>query len=117
MQPIPDNESPGNPVADQIYGFGNHQGLVVAKGIVSPIFAGNLNGGLTKNPLTLNIYTAKAGIADFLAILPELGKGPWRGFYEVARTPGDISLARPFYPAQSNRQPPASMTDLLHGLR
>ncbi len=61
-------------------------------------------------------YAAKAGITDFLSLLPNLGQGPWCDIYKVARTPEEISLQRPFYPAQSNAQPPVSMDQLLRGL-
>jgi hypothetical protein len=39
-------------------------------------------------------YAKRAGIEDFLAALDRFGDA----FYEVARTPEQISLARPFYP-------------------
>ncbi len=45
-------------------------------------------------------YARKAGIQDYLSLLPELGSGIWRSFYEPARTPDEISLHRPFYPAR-----------------
>jgi hypothetical protein len=45
-------------------------------------------------------YAAKAGITDFLSILPLLGQGEWDHFYLPAHSPSDISLHRPFYPDQ-----------------
>ena len=39
------------------------------------------------------------GAGDFLSLLETLGTGNWSNFFNVARTPGDISLGRPFYPA------------------
>lgn len=44
-------------------------------------------------------YAEQAGVTDFLQFLPRLGRGEWDQFYNPARTPGEISLHRPFYPA------------------
>ncbi|MCS6840376.1 MAG: DUF429 domain-containing protein [Roseiflexus sp.] len=50
-------------------------------------------------PLGLPLrYAAVAGIADFAALLPELGSGRWARFYDVASRPCEISIERPFYP-------------------
>jgi hypothetical protein len=46
-------------------------------------------------------YARKAGIDDFLALLPQLGEGDWADFYTVAERPDDIGLRRPFYPAKA----------------
>lgn len=43
-------------------------------------------------------YAQRAGVDDFLALLPQLGRGDWAEFYAVAETPEQISLRRPFYP-------------------
>jgi hypothetical protein len=43
-------------------------------------------------------YAARAGIADFCALLPQLGRGEWRAFYKVAERRDEIGLRRPFYP-------------------
>jgi len=43
-------------------------------------------------------YAARAGIADFLALLPQLGRGEWADFYRVAERQHEIGLRRPFYP-------------------
>lgn len=43
-------------------------------------------------------YAERAGIERFLDVLPQLGTGRWSAFYEVASSPDDISLNRPFYP-------------------
>jgi len=45
-------------------------------------------------------YARRAGIHDFIRILPELGKGSWSTFYQPALTPDEISHLRPFYPAR-----------------
>lgn len=61
-------------------------------------------------------YAAKAGITDFLSLLPKFGRGPWHDIYDVAGRPEDISLHRPFYPAKSNTLPRPSVRQLLKGL-
>ncbi len=43
-------------------------------------------------------YAALAGVTDFAAMLPRFGTGQWAHFYDVAATPQEISLFRPFYP-------------------
>lgn len=43
-------------------------------------------------------YAERAGIQEFLALLPELGRGEWGDFYRVAERPEQISFQRPFYP-------------------
>ena len=45
-------------------------------------------------------YAERAGIDDFVAVLPRLGEGRWRHFYDVASEPAEIRLERPFYPAR-----------------
>lgn len=46
-------------------------------------------------------YGAKTGEADFSAFLRSVGNGRWSRFADIARTPGEISIERPFYPAGS----------------
>ena len=43
-------------------------------------------------------YARRAGVDDFIGLLPRLGRGRWGDFYTVRSTPDDISLTRPFYP-------------------
>ena len=43
-------------------------------------------------------YACKAGMSNYLDLLPLLGHGPWVDFYQVAAHPEQISLKRPFYP-------------------
>jgi hypothetical protein len=43
-------------------------------------------------------YAERVGIASFRDALLALGGPGWETFYEVARAPEEISLARPFYP-------------------
>ncbi|MFO7664006.1 MAG: hypothetical protein R6X18_15635 [Chloroflexota bacterium] len=45
-------------------------------------------------------YAARAGVTDFLDLLPLLGRGEWVDFFEVATAAEEISLHRPFYPAR-----------------
>ena len=45
-------------------------------------------------------YARKARVRDFLEVLPRLGGDPWSDFYEVAASPREIALSRPFYPAR-----------------
>lgn len=45
-------------------------------------------------------YAERAGITDFLYLLPKLGAGEWADFYHVAVKPGQIGPRRPFYPAR-----------------
>lgn len=44
-------------------------------------------------------YGARTGLPDFPTLLKCLGDGVWSQFGQVARSPGEISLHRPFYPA------------------
>jgi hypothetical protein len=43
-------------------------------------------------------YARLAGVDRFLDVLPFLGAGRWADFYDVATSPDEISLERPFYP-------------------
>jgi hypothetical protein len=43
-------------------------------------------------------YARAAGIDRFLDVLPALGRGAWREFYDIAARPSDIGIGRPFYP-------------------
>ncbi|MDW8317992.1 MAG: hypothetical protein RMN53_09140 [Anaerolineae bacterium] len=43
-------------------------------------------------------YAHRVGADDFVALLPQLGRGEWADFYAVAEAPEQISLRRPFYP-------------------
>jgi hypothetical protein len=45
-------------------------------------------------------YALKAGITDFLNVLPLLGQKSWEKFYQPAESASEISLYRPFYPAK-----------------
>lgn len=43
-------------------------------------------------------YAKKAGVSDFVEILPQFGTGNWSRIYDKCRSPDEISLHRPFYP-------------------
>ena len=43
-------------------------------------------------------YADIAGIESFAALLPELGRGRWSSFYDVAEQASEISPQRPFFP-------------------
>lgn len=43
-------------------------------------------------------YAERAGITSFRDALLAFGGPGWETFYDVARSPGEISLTRPFYP-------------------
>jgi len=49
LEPIPDNQSAGNPNTETVFGFGTRQGLAVVDGRVTPVWSGNLNGGADGN--------------------------------------------------------------------
>jgi hypothetical protein len=61
-------------------------------------------------------YAARAGLDDFAALLPRLGRGRWRDFFQVAGRPDEISLARPFFPARPGRKGEFSRRQLADGL-
>ncbi len=43
-------------------------------------------------------WAQRAGVADFAALLPQLGRDDWVDLYRPAVRPDEISLHRPFYP-------------------
>ena len=45
-------------------------------------------------------YAEKVGLTNFRTALPLFGEGEWASFYQPARSPDQISLHRPFYPAK-----------------
>jgi hypothetical protein len=48
-------------------------------------------------------FGRRTGFADFPEALGEFGRGEWKDFFNVANSPNDISLRRPFYPQSSQR--------------
>lgn len=61
-------------------------------------------------------YAGRAGVEDFTAVLPRLGRGCWRDFFRVAVRPEEISLARPFFPARPGRKGEVARRQLVQGL-
>jgi hypothetical protein len=59
-------------------------------------------------------YGERTGFENFLEALPHLGQGEWADFFLVAKTPTEISLHRPFYPANALLEP--RRKHLLEGL-
>jgi hypothetical protein len=48
-------------------------------------------------------YGEATGLSGFLSALAAFGTTPWSRFYEVAETPDDISIHRPFCPRQATK--------------
>lgn len=61
-------------------------------------------------------YSANAGIRDFLTVLPQLGTGAWKDFFQVAGEPSEISLQRPFFPRTATTKGRVSHAHLCAGL-
>jgi hypothetical protein len=58
-------------------------------------------------------YARKVGVTSFVELLPELGRGLWRDFFEPAATPQEISLHRPFYPRRPGETSQRQLLDAL----
>src|SRR5713101_6720295 len=43
-------------------------------------------------------YAKRAQVDSFLDVLPDLGTGRWKRFYDLAIRPDEVSIERPFYP-------------------
>jgi len=56
-------------------------------------------------------WARAVGVTRFRALLPVLGTGEWRRFFEPAVRPGDIDLHRPFYPARPGGTSQAHLVD------
>jgi hypothetical protein len=61
-------------------------------------------------PLT---YARLAGITDFAKVLPQFGSGAWISFYQVAESPDQIGLYRPFYPQRPGHTNQANLLKAL----
>ena len=61
-------------------------------------------------------HAARAGIRDFLALLPQLGQADWSDFYSPAEHADQVNLHRPFYPLRARRKGQARIRHLLAGL-
>lgn len=58
-------------------------------------------------------YAQRCAVADFLSLLPELGRHAWRDFYKPAESPQAIHLRRPFYPQRPGGARQAHLTQAL----
>jgi hypothetical protein len=58
-------------------------------------------------------YARGAGIERFVDVLPGLGDGAWRDFYNVAARPHEIGFGRPFYPLRPGGTAHAHLTSAL----
>lgn len=61
-------------------------------------------------------YAYKVGIANFMELLPLLGRGEWSEFYCVAERAEQISLHRPFYPYNAAQKGSKKRQHLLDAL-
>ncbi len=59
-------------------------------------------------------YAERAEVTSFLEFLRRLASAPWRSFFDLAETPKQISVRRPFYPAGNGTG--THPEDLLHAL-
>jgi hypothetical protein len=59
-------------------------------------------------------YGQKTGLEDFCGALDVFGNGSWSDFFNVANTPDEISIFRPFYPQRSSSN--ARQIHLIHAL-
>lgn len=59
-------------------------------------------------------YARRAGISNFPAALPQLGRPPWEAFFLRAAQPDQVSIGRPFYPLGSKKG--SSRAHLVRGL-
>ena len=59
------------------------------------------------------VYAERAGVTDFLNLLPRLGVGDWADFYQPAGIPADIAPRRPFSPARPGRTKQQYLLDAL----
>lgn len=61
-------------------------------------------------------YARAAGICSFRAFLGQAGRGRFRAFYDVAGSPSDIALERPFFPARAGKKGEFGQRHLIAGL-
>jgi hypothetical protein len=61
-------------------------------------------------------YALKGGVTSFLSVLPQLGTGRWRRFYEIAERAAEIAVERPFYPKNSTKKGETTRAQLVNGL-
>ncbi|MSO80665.1 MAG: hypothetical protein EXQ97_03315 [Alphaproteobacteria bacterium] len=61
-------------------------------------------------------YARRAGIDNFMAWLPQAGRGRWENFFLPADRTDEIHLLRPFYPRGSNGGFERRQAQLVHAL-
>lgn len=94
---------PPEPVGEVASLFGR---LAARAGEEGPLFAGfDFPIGLPR------AYGERTGLPDFRAALAAFGTGDWSEWYDVSRTPGEISIRRPFYPARPGGRRKAHLID------
>jgi subtilisin-like proprotein convertase family protein len=76
LQPIPDNQSAGNPARDTGYAFGDHQGLAVYGGHVFAVWSGNEDGGPRLTSLDASGLFVSTDNLDILSSETVLTVGP-----------------------------------------
>ncbi|MCI0570673.1 MAG: DUF429 domain-containing protein [Myxococcaceae bacterium] len=62
-------------------------------------------------------YASAQGVTDFLELLPRLGKGEWRHFFEVAASREELQPSRPFFPAGAVKKGEAQHAQLARALK
>jgi hypothetical protein len=61
-------------------------------------------------------YAERAGVRNFLALLPQLGQADWSDFYSPAERADQVNSHRPFYPLRARWKGQACIRHLLAGL-
>ncbi len=72
LGPIPDNDSGANPIAENTFSFGEHQGLAVFNGVVYGAWSSNLNGGTSHD----NNYPGDLNQLDITVATATIASGP-----------------------------------------
>jgi subtilisin-like proprotein convertase family protein len=76
LEPIPDNQSTGNPGRDTTWDFGDHQALTVYGGHVHALWSGNEDGGPRLNSLDANGVLVGTDNLDILTSDTIVAVGP-----------------------------------------
>jgi subtilisin-like proprotein convertase family protein len=76
LQPIPDNQSAGNPNRDQTFAFGERQALTVYDGHVHALWSGNEDGGPRLSSLDVNGQLVSTDFLDILSSDTVIAAGP-----------------------------------------
>ena len=87
-----------------------------AGGLLAPAAGGGALVGVDF-PIGLPVAYARAvGIDSFTSALPELGGALLPRFFDVAATPAEVGLGRPFYPARAGPKGTTTRRQLADGL-